>query len=207
MAEFDLQSLSARLLRAPPPREEQTEDARAAVAMVLRTPPGGGEAEILFIRRALRERDPWSGHIAFPGGRAAPDDASLLDTARRETLEEVGLPLDARATLLARLHDVPARARGKRFGLTISPFVFALERDADAPLVLDTSEVAEALWTPIAPLARGEGRGTYSFEVGGDKYELPSLAVGPHTLWGLTHAMFHTLLAVVAGDYAARPIA
>jgi 8-oxo-dGTP pyrophosphatase MutT (NUDIX family) len=59
---------------------------RAAVALVLRD-GAPGEVELLFIRRAEHEKDPWSGHMGFPGGRAEPGDASLEATAVRETLE------------------------------------------------------------------------------------------------------------------------
>ena len=62
---------------------------RAAVALVLRGPaeaPG-----ILFIKRASRDGDPWSGQMAFPGGRYDPADESEKETAIRETEEEVFL--------------------------------------------------------------------------------------------------------------------
>ena len=62
---------------------------RAAVAMILRDE--GGEAQILMIKRAARDGDPWSGHMAFPGGRMEKEDQSLRETAIRETFEEVGL--------------------------------------------------------------------------------------------------------------------
>src|SRR4051812_3842337 len=56
---------------------------RAAVAAILRDAAEG--PEILFIRRAEHPQDPWSGHMAFPGGREEPGDADLLETAIRET--------------------------------------------------------------------------------------------------------------------------
>ena len=59
------------------------------LAAILREGPES--AEVLFIRRSEQPGDPWSGHMAFPGGRQAPTDRELLDTARRETLEEIGL--------------------------------------------------------------------------------------------------------------------
>lgn len=198
MARFDLEGISRRLLRAPQPIETPSDDARAAVAIVLREPVPGDEVDILFIRRAERPHDPWSGHIAFPGGRSDVADETLLTTALRETYEEVGLRLDEAGTLLARLPDVPARVRGNRVGLTISPFVFALA-SRTVPLVIDEREVAEAIWMPIAPLARGEGKGIYAFEMSGDRCELPSLAVGAYTLWGLTYGMFQSFLSAVQG--------
>lgn len=209
MSRFDLPRVSRRLLRVPAPHDDAATDARAAVSIVLREPSPGDEVDILFIRRSERPHDPWSGHVAFPGGRHDLGDASMLATALRETHEEVGLRLDEHGALLARLPDMPARARGKRVGLTISPFVFALS-DPAAPLVLDPREVADVVWMPLAALARGEGRGTHAFEYGNERYELPSLAVGPYVLWGLTYAMLQTLLSVLEGDdadHAARAAA
>ena len=68
--------------------------ARAAVAMVLR-PAAGGASEVLLIERAEKPGDPWSGHMAFPGGRLDPSDPDPRFTAERETFEEVG-PRSAR---------------------------------------------------------------------------------------------------------------
>ncbi|NNL85157.1 MAG: NUDIX domain-containing protein, partial [Myxococcales bacterium] len=49
--------------------------------------------EVLFIERARHPDDPWSGHMALPGGRLDPVDASLRAAAERETREEVGVEL------------------------------------------------------------------------------------------------------------------
>ena len=64
---------------------------QAAVAAIIRADSAG--LEILFIRRSHRQGDPWSGHLAFPGGRLEKEDASPREAAERETLEEIGLPL------------------------------------------------------------------------------------------------------------------
>lgn len=64
---------------------------RSAVAMILQV--RAGELNILMIKRAEREGDPWSGHMAFPGGRMDKVDAHGFAVAVRETEEEVGLTL------------------------------------------------------------------------------------------------------------------
>ena len=53
-----------------------------------------GEPEILFIKRASRDGDRWTSHVAFPGGGREPDDADDCATSVRETREEVGVDLN-----------------------------------------------------------------------------------------------------------------
>ena len=74
----------ASALQARVPMEEAEEAGLrwAAVALVLRGRTVD-DAELLFIRRAERVGDPWSGHIAFPGGREEEGDETLADTADR----------------------------------------------------------------------------------------------------------------------------
>ena len=81
----------------------------AAVALVLRG-QSARNAELLFIRRAERVGDPWSGHVAFPGGRRDDADTSLELTARRETREELSLELDTAARLIGVLDDLRPRS-------------------------------------------------------------------------------------------------
>ena len=60
----------------------------AAVALILA--PCDGEISVCMILRSEHPEDPWSGHMAFPGGRADTEDRNNLHTARRETWEEIG---------------------------------------------------------------------------------------------------------------------
>lgn len=195
-AAHDLDSIVKKLLDVERARDHAgaEEATHAAVAAILREPPGGGAAELFFIERALHPKDPWSGHIAFPGGRRDPDDASLLATAIRETREEVGLDL-GRAELVARLPDVPAFMRSRRGGLVVTPYVFAL-RGGDAELSPNADEVASTLWVPLSSLAEGEGRGTYSFTWEDKPYEVPCIRLEPgqKVLWGMTYRMLETML-------------
>ncbi|MBX3192994.1 MAG: CoA pyrophosphatase [Labilithrix sp.] len=168
---------------------------QAAVAAILRQPSNADSAELFFIQRAEDPKDPWSGHIAFPGGRRDPGDASLLHTAIRETREEVGLDLGP-GDLVARLPDVPAFIRSKRGVLVVSPFVFVMRSDV-APTL--NREVATTLWVPMATFARGEGRGTYAFTWEDRPYELPCfrLEPGQKVLWGMTYRMVETMLEAI----------
>src|SRR6185295_16981272 len=94
-----LTAIELRLRDYRPHKEGGTPVARASVAMVLAE--SGGEVDLLLIHRATRDDDPWSGHMAFPGGRRHPDDTDVVHTAVRETLEEVGIDLSGGGKLLA----------------------------------------------------------------------------------------------------------
>lgn len=157
----------------------------------------GEEAEILLIRRAEHPDDPWSGHMAFPGGRKDESDESTLAAAIREAREEVSVDLVEEGTLLGRLDSLPAMARGRRAGLTIAPFVFAYT--GRGPTSVDEREVAEALWVPLGPLARGEGAGTMPYNHEGTVFELPCLRVEGRVVWGLTYQMLQMFFAALRG--------
>lgn len=66
-----------------------------------------GTLEALFIKRAARRGDRWTGHIAFPGGRRDPEDEDDIAAAMRETMEEVGIDLSGENVL--RLGNLPQR--------------------------------------------------------------------------------------------------
>lgn len=163
---------------------------RAAVAAVLREGCEGPEA--LLIRRGERAGDPWSGHMAFPGGRHEPHDPDLLATALRETREEVGLDLTTARTL-GRLDDVETHLRG----LVVRAYVFELAGDsafADGPaLAVPNAEVAEALWVPLSPMFRGERDTTFSYEHEGRAHRFPAYDVEGRVVWGLTYRMLQLL--------------
>jgi len=167
---------------------------RAAVALVLRD-GGPGGIELLLIRRAEHDLDPWSGHVGFPGGRAEPGDAGLEATAVRETLEETGLDLAGDGERLGALDEVKALARGRPVDLVIAPFVFRLRRRLDgAP----SREVVSLHWLPLGRLFAPDIRSTLQYQHEGTILELPCLRIDGLVIWGLTYRMFDNLKAVLA---------
>lgn len=181
----DLDELRPRLVQHRP--RILTAPRQAAVAAVLRPGPDG--AEVLLIKRAEHPDDPWSGHMAFPGGRKDPGDPDLLATARRETEEELGLGL-APSSLLGQLDDLPTH----RPGLMVRPYVFAVE---DEPNLRPNHEVAEALWTPLGPLRRGERDRVFRYERDGHAVSFPAFDVEGRVVWGLTYRMLRSLFELV----------
>lgn len=161
---------------------------QAAVAAVFRQEE---ELELLFIRRAEHPRDPWSGHMAFPGGRVSPADPDPLAAARRETQEEVGVDLSASSRVVAELSHVPAVARSQRIPMVIVPFVFVLERTV--ALTPDPREVQEAIWVPWSFLADEANRERMPYSVAGVRMNLPCVPYEGRVIWGLTLKMVDEL--------------
>ena len=185
--------------------EEREAEMRAAVAVVLR-PGADGEAEVLLIERALKEGDPWSGHMAFPGGRQDPTDPAPRGTAERETLEEVGLDL-AGAELLGRLDDLEGRQAGRAVGLVISAFVYHVPEPP--PLVVCSEEVQSAFWVPLPQLRDPARQVAYHFRHELGPLDMPGIRVGdadPHVVWGLTYRFVEIFLALLGRPLpAGRP--
>ncbi len=166
----------------------------AAVAAVIAEGVGG--PELLFILRAEHPDDPWSGHMAFPGGRVEPGETPGTGV-RRETLEEVGVDLDRDAIPLGRLSDLAAIGRGRPMGLVIVPFVFELT--ARGPMVTN-HEVEEIVWVPLAFLAERANRSTMTWHHGGAEIALPCYRWQGRVIWGLTFAMVDELLECIEGE-------
>jgi 8-oxo-dGTP pyrophosphatase MutT (NUDIX family) len=181
----DFAQIRAALALRPAERVTDAVRSRAAVAIILREGAEGLEA--LFIRRAEHPRDPWSGQVAFPGGRWEPGDRDLEGTARRETLEEIGLDLEAAAEALGALDEVRAMARLRPMDLSIMPFVFRL-RQAVAPRL--SPEVTSLHWLPLRALLDPAAASTTEYVHEATTLRFPSLDVGGLVIWGLTYRMF-----------------
>jgi 8-oxo-dGTP pyrophosphatase MutT (NUDIX family) len=167
-------------------------DRTAAVAVILRD--RARRTEVLLIRRATRAGDPWSGHMGLPGGHREAGDRDLLDTAVRETREEIGLDLRRVAEPLGSLPPLQASARGQTLSMHITPFVFGLVCAAQPRA---SSEVEEILWAATGPLARSERPTRLQVDHGGELVELPGWDVSGRTVWGLTYQMLSTFFRAV----------
>jgi 8-oxo-dGTP pyrophosphatase MutT (NUDIX family) len=166
-------------LAEPPPEAPLPGQRSAAIALILLEVEG--TLEVLLIERATRTGDPWSGHMALPGGHQEPADPDLGATAERETLEEVGLDLRQLGERLGRLSDC-SPMRGVPIG--VRPFVYLLQA---RPTLTLSEEVRQALWVPVGPLRRGERRTTFNWSRAGQQLEFPAWDIDGHVVWGLTY--------------------
>ncbi len=168
---------------------------RASVALIFREDPPG-ELELFFIHRAEHPRDPWSGHMGFPGGRVDDGDSSSLAAVYRELREEVGVDLEGCGRLVARLSDQRAVAKGKRLGLVIEARVF--EMLEDVPMQAN-SEVQDMLWIPISFFRDSGNRSEMDYLHGDVKFRLPCYRYGEKLIWGLSLLMLDEILGCLAG--------
>jgi 8-oxo-dGTP pyrophosphatase MutT (NUDIX family) len=189
-----IKSIRERLREHSPVVLEAPGRAYAAVSVVLRD--GGEGAEFIVIHRAHRRGDPWSGHMALPGGRQQPCDSDLLATAVRETREEIGVDLAQHGEVLGALDDVQAVGRGRVLDLVIRPIVYALL--APVELRPDHNEVQSAFWVPLASLRRSDVRGTYRHRSFGQEHDYPAFLYNGYTIWGLTHRILTGFLDRIA---------
>lgn len=155
----------------------------AAIALVLR-PSDLGDPELLMIKRAEVERDPWSGHIACPGGRMDPTDRDLEHTAVRETWEETGIDLTRDGRILGTLDDITPRTPLLP-PLVIRPFVAAVTPEVT---IVESPEVAEVFWVPMSAIRETAAWGKGFVPIRGvGEQEVDVFRHGQYTVWGLTH--------------------
>lgn len=169
----------------------ETEKTRAAVAVIFHAI--ATQPHLLFIERTRQEGDPWSGHIAFPGGRIEEQDADLRATAERETLEEVGLNLDS-AECLGRLDDLA----GSTLPVQVAGFAYCVEESAT---LTPNDEVQEAFWVPLDHLLDPARHLEKQFPFRGlENRLLPAIDIlGPDrtVLWGITYRFVSQLFELV----------
>lgn len=151
------------------PRQILPYERRASVALIVRT-KGDNELqlaskfneipklEVLLIQRAPRAGDPWSAHLALPGGRRDEDDVDDIATARRETLEEIGINLsEDQYPFVTRLDDrrihragSSSRSSSSSRHEALCAFVFMQSSKArNDKFILEPNEVASAFWVSI----------------------------------------------------------
>ena len=185
MVDLTLQHLVAALQRHDP-IVAAADRAQAAVALVLAPDP----ARLLLIRRAERAGDPWSGHLALPGGRRDPSDTDLLGTAIRETAEETSVTLEG-TSCVAQLDDlVPMTPTLPP--LLVRPFVFVVP-EAMPPGV--SREVAHSAWVPLARLVADGVYGSRTVPVRGAPLLVPGYQLAEGFLWGMTERILAPVVA------------
>ncbi len=180
-----LHRLRERLVVLPTDTAEDPTLIWAAVAVIIAPDPDA----VLLIRRAERTGDPWSGHMALPGGRREPEDSDLLGTAIRETREEVGILLTADA-LLGTVQDVVPRTPVLP-PIAVRPYVFLASL---RPAITLNPEVTASSWVPLSHLLRPDTHHPVRLEVAGQTRVVPAFELEDGIVWGMTERILTALL-------------
>ena len=153
---------------------------------------------VLLTRRTDHLHD-HAGQISFPGGRVDPGDVDVVDTALRETQEEVGLPRE-------RVHVLgPLNTYSTVSSYVVTPIVGLIQPPFD--LALDAFEVAEAFEVPLQYLMTPAHHHRHAAEFDGVKRQFLSMpwqgvdAQGQpreYFIWGATAAMLRNLYRFLA---------
>lgn len=154
---------------------------KAAVAVILF---GGDGLEILYVRRTFNPMDPWSGHVAFPGGRCKSCDRNLIDTAIREVYEELGFKLrrDEAIGVLGLFKPLNEPE------LRVFPVVFRVKAKPEMEL---SFEIRDYLWIPLEMLSFSNicFKGRF----------VDGCVCGDYVIWGLTARITRKLLELLNG--------
>jgi 8-oxo-dGTP pyrophosphatase MutT (NUDIX family) len=185
-----LEQIRARLAQHQPVPHPGGAARPAAVAIVLR--PDHEDVQVLFIKRAEYEQDPWSGQVAFPGGRHEPGDPDLLQTALRETREEIGVDLGSATEVIGRLDDIHSRTV-KLPNVYVRPFVLALSEEVEFTL---SNEVAEAFWVPMSVLRDAASWRPTTVQARGLTFEVRACEFQGRIIWGMTERITSQLLKI-----------
>lgn len=192
MSDPRIEQLAAALTARSPVEVHEPVARRAAVAILIRS-SRINDPEIFFIRRAEFEGDPWSGHVAFPGGREESGDETLLETAIRETFEETGIDLRSSANLIGVLHDLrPVSVRLPE--VMVRPYVFV---GNDIPEPILSSEVAGAFWVPLAALLDSSVWQDTLVMAGDVEISRRAFHHEGHVVWGMTERILSDLLGLI----------
>ena len=169
---------------------------RAAVAVVLRTSADVG-VELLLIKRSEHEGDPWSGQVALPGGRHEADDATLQDTAVRETREETAIDIATSGVVLGTLDELRPRTPVLP-PIIVTPYVAVVRPDVT---VSPSEEVALAFWGPLSLFAEPGVAAESTVLARGIERRVSSYLIGAHVVWGMTERILSQLLELVASPH------
>ncbi|SDZ95450.1 8-oxo-dGTP pyrophosphatase MutT, NUDIX family [Desulfuromusa kysingii] len=182
-----IERIKAKLPDVQPQSVKQQFERHAAVAMLLRDKDQ--RTEVMLIRRAENDKDPWSGDLGFPGGKIEEDDSSPRAAAERETYEEVGYRLTAE-NYLGQNDDLI----GAYLSVHISCFIYQI--DHEIPFK-PNNEVVDLFWVPLQTLLDPPRNQQLTFFYRGRNRKHPAIKLdewSERPLWGITYRLLDNFL-------------
>ena len=162
---------------------EPTKYKKAGVLILLVKEENSDEMNILFTKRSS-DLSTHSGEVSFPGGMWEKIDSSLLDTALRESNEEIGLKAE-NVKNLGRMNYLLSRHK-----IEVNPYVGFLEHPQD---FVGNFEIAEIFMVPVKFLIDTNNVIYKEFKRNDLRISMPSWVYNGMRIWGLT--------AMIAADF------
>ena len=163
-------------------------DARRAAVLCLLYPHNDNWSILLMKRRSYPGVH--SDQISFPGGQVEDQDIDLLETALRETREEMGISVTRDAVIgpLTELYIPPSN-------FMVYPFLGLL--DHRPPIHPEDEEVDEVIEAEFSLFLREDIKGSKAIRTSYGTYEVPVYEYNGHTIWGATAMMLSELAVLV----------
>lgn len=162
-------------------KNRDKENAKAAVAIIFKETKIG--LELLLVKRAEVLGDPWSGDMAFPGGKRIPTDQDMLQTVVREVKEETNIALNSNV-FLGSMDVVLSTVRPE---YDILPMVFLQTTELQIKI---NEELTSFLWVPFDEIEDSKSRAIVK------NLDVPVFNVNGEMVWGLTYRIIEKILAL-----------
>lgn len=185
-----LQALRRSLADQQEPFHSDSKKPRGAVAVLLKEETD--DLWLLMIKRSENPRDPWSGQMAFPGGHADSRDRTLLDTAAREALEEVGINTRDQEFLGCLRNVEPKNAP-----MVVTPFLFLLLREVHPTT---SREAKEILWIPMSFLVNSKNISSVTVPIGHQEVSMGCYVYLNHVIWGMSFRIVRDIVSKTASS-------
>ena len=132
---------------------------------------------IVFTERSKRLPS-HSGEVSFPGGKKENEDKNLIETALRETHEEIGIKPSS-IKVLGRMNS-----QESRFGLSVTPYIGYTTGNLE--FILEPKEVETIFTVPLEYLKKNPLISNKITNASGETFETPVINFENYKIWGLT---------------------
>ncbi|MEM3267139.1 MAG: CoA pyrophosphatase [Conexivisphaerales archaeon] len=187
--ELKIERKIASVLKQPSSAPKGAGPDDAAVLILIRR--NDGKHLTLLEKRATSSSDPWSGQVAFPGGRFKTEDITLDATACREFFEETRVNICQMVKIIGYLDPV---SPGNHPEVKVVPFVAFIDREI---FPSPTDEVQKFFWVPLEELIKSE----FLLSSGESAVKRTGYIYQGEIIWGMTQRLIDQLMKFLFSDY------